>query len=116
MRRKGRRRGCIRKTETQPPGLTKGEFRWDLIIRSGSRINTRGNSVPKYKWTRFEGTRDAAEKKVTELLGQIDQGDFIASSKVSVGQWLEGWLDKAVRGRKAENTYALYALTINKHL
>jgi hypothetical protein len=85
-------RGCLRKAKTKL-GLSKGEHSWDIILSLGRGADGKY----KQKWVRFHGTRKQAEQKLTELTGEVHRGEFVEPSKLTVGRWLDEWLEKAIR-------------------
>ena len=46
----------------------------------------------------------------------MHHGEFIEPSKLTVGQYLDEWLNTAIRPRRTANTHSLYSWTIRKHL
>ncbi len=60
-------------------------------------------------------------KSREEVLAKLQQaqaarlrGDFVAPSKLTLGEWLETWLDTYKKGNISENTYKSYANTIQE--
>jgi integrase len=72
--------------------------------------------VLKQKWITFHGTKQEAKKRLRELLGEADRGEFVEPSKMTVGEWLDEWVEKAVKPRRCERTYKLYKIAIRLHL
>jgi hypothetical protein len=70
-----------------------GEYAWDLIVPLGKRPNKDGQFVHRQQWVRFVGTRKQAEMKLNDLVGEAHHGQFIESSKVTLGDRLDQWLD-----------------------
>ena len=65
----------------------------------------------------FRGTRKQAETHLTELLRSANRGEFVETSKITVGQWLNEWLEKAIKPpAKRINTYRTYHRIIKKKL
>jgi integrase len=65
----------------------------------------------------FRGTRKQAEKKLNDLVGGADKGEFIEPSKITVGEWLTDWVDKAIKPpRRAVKSYETYLSVIENHL
>jgi integrase len=94
--------------------LRKGENpKWNIILALG-----RGpDGKHKQKWVRFQGTRQQAELKLSELVGEIHRGEFVEPSKRTLGQWLDEWLEKAIKPpRREPNTYIGYLGTVTNHL
>lgn len=106
-------RGCLHKRKTKR-GLKPGESSWSIILSLGRDPKT---GKQRQKWITFHGTRKQAEQKLNSLVGEVHKGEFVEPSKVTVGDWLEEWLDKAIKPpRKTENTYDSYYRTIKNHL
>ncbi len=70
----------------------------------------------KQQWLSVKGTKKEAEKKVAEMLHQLDNGAFIKPGKVTVGEYLGRWLRDYVRPNLAPNTAKWYECIIRKHL
>jgi hypothetical protein len=51
----------------------------------------------KQQWYSVKGTKKDAEKKLAELLHQLDTGTFIRPVKITVAEFLERWLKDYVR-------------------
>lgn len=106
-------RGCLRKAQNTKRGLPKGHSSWDIILPLG-----RGpNGKHKQKWVRFHGTKKQAEEKLTELAGEVHKGEFVEPSQLTLSEWLDEWLEKAIKPpRCTENTYATYSGVVKNHL
>jgi integrase len=94
-------------------GLKKGEICWRIIIPIGKGRNGK----PKQKWVTFRGTRKQAEQKLGELTGEVHRGEFIEPSKTTLGEYLDTWLDMAIKPpRRAQSTYDAYEGIIRLHI
>ena len=99
-----RRRGSIRKVRDDawtiapkiPPHPLTGE----------RRVQTK----------RVIGTREDAEKALTEWQGRIDRGEYVAVSDDTMRTLLLRWLEDDCRPRVKPGTYDDYAATIRVHL
>jgi hypothetical protein len=91
---------------------------WSLILDLGREKDpVTGLEKRKQKWVTFHGTRKQAEKKLTDLLGDANRGEFIEPSKRTLGDWLTEWLDKAITPpKKRIRTYTLYKHVIERQL
>src|SRR5262245_38100504 len=106
-------RGCLHKRKTKR-GLRKGEYSWSIILPLGRDPQTR---KPRQKWVTFHGTRKQAEAKLAELIGEVHRGEFVEPTKVTLGEWLDEWLEKAARPpRRTVNTYRSYSNAVKNHL
>lgn len=89
-----------------------------LVLDLGRRIDPKtGLLKRKQKWVTFRGTKQAAENKLTELLQKVNTGQVIEPSKLTLGQWLDEWLQMAIKPpHKRLRTYESYRSVITKHL
>ena len=83
------------------------EGSWSLILDLGYRTDpVTGLRKRKQKWVTFRGTKKQAETHLTELLRAANRGEFVEATKVTLGQWLLEWLEKAIKPpAKRINTY-----------
>ena len=91
---------------------------WSIILDLGYQVDpTTGERKRKQKWITVRGTKRDAERKLTELVHRADTGTFIEPSKVTVGAWLDAWLEKAIKPpRRSLRAYETYRSVITKHL
>ena len=91
---------------------------WSIILDLGYQVDpTTGERKRKQKWITVRGTKRDAERKLAELVHRADTGTFIEPSKVTVGEWLDAWLEKAIKPpRRTLRAYETYRSVITKHL
>lgn len=70
----------------------------------------------KYQWVSIKGTKNDAEKRLAELLYQLDNGAFIKPSKVTLAEYLERWLREYAWANLAPRTAEGYELIVRRHL
>jgi len=70
----------------------------------------------KYHWVTVKGTKRDAEKRLAEIVHQLDNGTFIKPSKITVGEYLERWLRDYVWSNLAPRTAKGYESIIRCHL
>jgi len=70
----------------------------------------------KQQWLSIKGTKKDAEKRLSELLSQLDTGGFVRPSKLTLGEFLEQWLRDYVWPNLAPTTSEIYEFIINHHL
>jgi integrase len=105
-------RGCIIKTSVKR-GLKKGDTCWRIIVPLGRGADGKW----KQKWHTLHGTRKQAEEKRRELLGEVDRGEYVEPSKVTFGEYLDDWIEKAIKPpRRAQATYDAYKGIIRIHV
>ena len=91
---------------------------WSLILDLGYEPNPdTGKLRRRQKWITFRGTKREAEAKLTELLRAKDKGQFIEPSKVTLGGWLDEWLEKAIKPpARRIATYNTYRHVVETHI
>ncbi len=82
----------------------RGKNSWNIIIETG-----RDPSTGKRKRLKkiFHGRSKDAEKEMTRLLIQIEQGLYVEPAKMSFGEYLHNWLADA-KNKVAPKTYLRY--------
>ncbi len=71
---------------------------WSIVLDLGHQVDTEtGLRKRRQKWITVRGTKRDAERKLAELIHRADTGSFIEPSKVTVGEWLDAWLEKAIK-------------------
>ena len=58
----------------------------------------------KQQWVTIKGTKKEAEKRLAELLHQLDNGTFIKPGKTTVADYLNQWLKDYCRASLAPRT------------
>ena len=64
----------------------------------------------------FRGTKKDAEKKLSELLHQLDNGVFMKPGKTSLAEYLEKWLKDFAWANLAPRTAEGYEHIIRRHI
>ena len=70
----------------------------------------------KQQWVTVKGTKKDAEKKLAELLHQIDSGTFLKPTKTTVAEFLERWLRDYVKPNLSPRGFERYSGIVRKHL
>ncbi len=70
----------------------------------------------KQQWISVKGTKKDAEKKLAELLHQLDTGAFMKPGKTTLKDFLERWLDDYARPNLAPRTVEGYESIVRQHL
>jgi integrase len=102
-------RGSIRKRYTDS---------WNIIIDLGYQPDPQtGKLKRKQKWFTVRGTKRDAEKKLAELLHQVNRNELVEPSKLTLGAWLDEWLETAIKPpNKRLRSYETYKSVITRHL
>ena len=64
----------------------------------------------------FRGSKTEADKRLRELLWQLDNGTFVKPGKSSVYEYLIAWLNDYVKPSLSARTHEVYSYTCEKHL
>ena len=86
---------------------------WSLVLDMG-RDPTTGKR--RQQWVSVKGTKADAQRKLTELLHQVDTGLSIPKGKLTVRDWLAQWLVQDIKPYKAIKTHDRYTGVVQKHL
>ncbi|MFC1924641.1 tyrosine-type recombinase/integrase [Chloroflexota bacterium] len=70
----------------------------------------------KYQWVTVRGTKKDAERRLAELLHQLDNGTYIKSGKTSLAEYLERWLNDYAWPNLAPRTAEGYECIVRCHL
>jgi len=70
----------------------------------------------KQQWLSIKGTKKDAEKRLSELLHQLDTGTFMKPGKTTLAEYLERWLKDYAWPNLAPRTAEGYEHIIRRHL
>ena len=70
----------------------------------------------KQQWVSVKGNKREAEKRLAELLHQIDTGTFMKPGKTNLAEYLEQWLKDYVWPNLAPRTAEGYESIVRRHL
>jgi len=85
---------------------------WAVIIDVGRDADGKR----RQRWRTVRGTRKDAEKKLAELLHQVNTGEFIDTQKMTVGQYLAYWLKNSAKDKVSGRTFQRYEQIVTDHL
>ena len=91
---------------------------WNIIIEGGYQPNPQtGKLKRKQHYYTIRGTKRDAEKKLAELLHAANRNELVEPIKLTLGTWLETWLETAIKPPPTRlRTYETYKSVINRHL
>ena len=95
--------GMIRK---RPDGLWEGRITAGYDPATGKQVQ---RSV-------YGKTQKEVRQKLTEMIHEIDDGTYQEPMKMTVGEWLEIWLEEYVRNSVAAYTRDSYERTVRNHI
>lgn len=74
----------------------------------------------KQKWITFKGSKREAQIKLARLITEMDKDEYVDPSKLTVGQWIEQWLEAGAPGRKqkkvSQRTLERYGQLLRTHV
>jgi integrase len=70
----------------------------------------------RQQWVTVKGTKRDAERRLSELLSQLDSGTFVRPRKITVGEYLQQWLADYVELHCSPKTIESYRQVIDSHL
>src|SRR5262245_33277927 len=91
---------------------------WSVVLDLGYEVDpATGKKKRKQQWITVRGTRRDAEAVLAKHVHDVNRGDFVQPSKRTFGQWLDEWLEKAIKPpAKAPSTYQHYKVVVDRHL
>lgn len=90
---------------------------WTVILDFGYvRDPETGTKKRKRQYVAVEGTKNKAQEKLQELLGEYKSGNYVDPDDMTFGQWLTHWLETAIRPGRRIRTYEGYKSIIDRHL
>ncbi|MBS1819612.1 MAG: site-specific integrase [Acidobacteria bacterium] len=94
----------------------KGSY--SIVLDLGYAVDAAtGKRKRQQKWITFRGTKKQAEQHCNDLVGKANRKEFVEPSKMTVGEWLDHWLDVACKPpRRRPRTYETYRSTVDQHL
>jgi integrase len=93
--------------------IKRGKSSYTIVLNLGTDPHT---GKRKQQWVSVKGTKKEAEKKLAELLHQLDTGTFMRPSKTTLAEYLEKWLADYAKPNLSPRGFERYAGIIRKHL
>ncbi|MFC1893934.1 tyrosine-type recombinase/integrase [Chloroflexota bacterium] len=91
----------------------RGKSSYSIAISLGKDPTT---GKYKYQWVSVKGTKKDAEKRLGELLHQLDNGTFINPGKTTLGEYLEKWLKDYAKPNLSPRGFERYESIACVHL
>ncbi len=91
----------------------RGKNSYSIVISLGKDVTT---GKYKYQWVSIKGTKNNAEKRLNEMLNQLDNGTFIKPGKTTLAEYLEKWLSDYAKPNLSPRGYERYQGIIKKHV
>jgi integrase len=91
----------------------RGKDSYTIVLNLGRDPST---GKRKQQWISVKGTKKDAEKRLAELLNQIDTGNFIKPTKTTLAEYLERWMKDYVWPNLAPRTAEGYEHIMCHHV
>jgi len=86
---------------------------WEVCVDIG-RDPTTGRRLRHFE--SIKGPKRLAQQRLAELLVSIERGSYVKPKRVTLGQWLESWLDSYVKIHCSLRTKESYESEIQRHI
>ncbi len=86
--------------------------RWVAQVCAGYSADT---GKPKYR-TAYSRTEQDAKTNLKQMINELDSGQPAPTSRQTVGEFLDKWLDECVKGQKEPKTIVYYTMMVNRHI
>jgi integrase len=93
--------------------IKRYEGSYNIVLNLGRDPVTRKR---KQQWISIKGTKKEAEKKLADLLHQLDTGSFVRSTKITLGEFVKRWLKDYAAANLAPRTAQGYEAIAETHL
>ena len=93
--------------------IKRGKSSYTIVLNLGTDLQT---SKRKQQWISVKGTKKEAEKRLSEILHQLDTGTFMRPTKTTLAEYLERWLKDYVWPNLAPRTAEGYEHIMRHHL
>jgi len=91
----------------------RGKNSYSIVISLGKDPTT---GKYKYQWVSIKGTKKDAEKRLSELLHQLDTGTFMKPDKTTLREYLERWLKDYVKPNLSPRGFERYESIVRVHI
>jgi integrase len=92
--------------------IKRGKDSYSIAISTGKDANGKY----KQQWISIKGNKKDAEKKLAEILHQLDNGTFMKPGRTTLGEYLEKWLSDYAKPNLSPRGFERYQGIITKHL
>jgi integrase len=90
---------------------------WTIVLDIGRKVDPlTGRTKRVQKWKTLRGTKKEAQAELATMLHNLNRGQVISPSKLTLAEWLDEWLNSAIKPNKRLRTYETYDSIIKHHL
>jgi integrase len=91
----------------------KNSNSWNIVLNLGRDPQT---GKRRQQWITVKGTKKDAERQLMAELARLDSGTYVKPNKLTLGAYLEQWLDDYARLNVRPRTYERYCEIVRKYL
>ena len=91
----------------------RGKDSYTIVLNLGRDPET---GKRKQQWVSLKGTKKDAEKRLSELLGQLDNGNYIKPGKSTLSEFLKLWLRDYAKPNLSPGSFERYESIVRVHL
>jgi integrase len=91
----------------------RGKSSYSIAVSLGKDATT---GKYKYQWVSVKGTKKEAEKRLSEILNQIDNGTFLKPGKTTLAEYLNKWLSDYAKPKLSPRGFERYESIARVHL
>lgn len=90
---------------------------WTIVLDVGRIVDPlTGRTKRVQKWKTVRGTKKEAQAELATMLHNLNRGQVISPSKMTLAEWLVEWLNSAIKPHKRLRTYETYFSVITQRL
>jgi|CXWL01.1.fsa_nt_gi integrase len=90
---------------------------WTIVLDVGRIVDPlTGRTKRVQKWKTIRGTKKEAQAELATMLHNLNRGQVISPSKMTLAEWLVEWLNSAIKPHKRLRTYETYHSVITQRL
>lgn len=91
----------------------RGKDSYSIVISLGKDPAT---GKYRYQWVSVKGTKKDAEKRLSELLHQLDTGTFVNPGRTTLAEYLQRWLQEYTKPNLSPRGFERYESITRVHL
>ena len=91
----------------------RGKDSYSIVISLGKDPAT---GKYRYQWVSVKGTKKDAEKRLSELLHQLDTGTFVNPGRTTLAEYLQRWLQEYAKPNLSPRGFERYESITRVHL
>jgi len=111
--RSGKEKHGERRTEMRGHIVKRYKNSYTIVLNLGIDLAT---GKRKQQWVSVRGTKKDAEKRLAEILHQLDNGTFVKPGKTTLAEFLDRWLEDYAWPNLAPRTAEGYQYIAHRHL